>query len=605
MAEVRPTTPTSVNPNDEVSDKEVSCKLCRSCQFSNDTANHIQETFEDAAEITPRQRTSSLESGRSLTDRKQSTGSGKGVKGLAQMFDTNLAPPLPNRDTLDHKNGIANREDKESASHGSERLSVGPMDEVSLEDGMKHPKKLVHENFVFTGPLGVIPTASHSRNLTQSSINTLSSKTDVEHSKLMVQGLSGPVSMNDYPPPPSVLERKRSSPDPAAGRSKFSSPFSWLSRATSGNEKKTTPIPSSNATGERRGTQSSVNSNLSNPEMMLGKISEGQETGNTRSSQTSLKDRFKMLRMQEEAGINMEDESPQNSVGQGGAIAGLIGRSTNIGFGIGSPTLSGEEKDGPNEHTPIQRAPSGSGPQPPQRAPTIDANLAPGTAVGIAAGPSATPVDWDLWQSVVYEGPAAVARVNPEDLNQAIVSGIPQAIRGVVWQVLAKSKDERLEAIYHELAAKGTEKEKTHTNGHTSMTGSDGTKEKDSIASSASSIHSNPSTPASTVMPTINGEFDIAHFKTDPVKVQRLERMIKRDLGSRTSYSKYMMAAGLQDGLFGVCKAYALYDEHVGYAQGMNFIAMPLLFNVSSLRQHTTTINLLTTCRCLRRKPFL
>ena len=29
------------------------------------------------------------------------------------------------------------------------------------------------------------------------------------------------------------------------------------------------------------------------------------------------------------------------------------------------------------------------------------------------------------------------------------------------------------------------------------------------------------------------------------------------------------MSAGLQEGLFGICKAYALYDEDVGYAQGM------------------------------------
>ena len=63
--------------------------------------------------------------------------------------------------------------------------------------------------------------------------------------------------------------------------------------------------------------------------------------------------------------------------------------------------------------------------------------------------------------------------------------------------------------------------------------------------------------------------------------IQKLEKVIKRDLGARTSYSKYIMSAGLQDGLFGICKAYALYDEDVGYAQGMNFIAMPLLFNVS------------------------
>lgn len=71
-----------------------------------------------------------------------------------------------------------------------------------------------------------------------------------------------------------------------------------------------------------------------------------------------------------------------------------------------------------------------------------------------------------------------------------------------------------------------------------------------------------------------------AEKKDKTAAIIKLEKTIKRDLGARTSYSKYLMAAGLQDGLFGICKAYALYDEAVGYAQGMNFIAMPLLFNM-------------------------
>ena len=71
--------------------------------------------------------------------------------------------------------------------------------------------------------------------------------------------------------------------------------------------------------------------------------------------------------------------------------------------------------------------------------------------------------------------------------------------------------------------------------------------------------------------------------KEEAATLQKLEKIIRRDLGARTSYSKYAAASGLQDGLFGVCKAYALYDEGVGYAQGMNFLIMPLLFNVSFL----------------------
>lgn len=57
--------------------------------------------------------------------------------------------------------------------------------------------------------------------------------------------------------------------------------------------------------------------------------------------------------------------------------------------------------------------------------------------------------------------------------------------------------------------------------------------------------------------------------KEDHTSLQKLERAIRRDLGARTSYSKFLISSGLQEGLFGICKAYALFDEEVGYAQGM------------------------------------
>lgn len=211
-----------------------------------------------------------------------------------------------------------------------------------------------------------------------------------------------------------------------------------------------------------------------------------------------------------------------------------------------------------------------------------------------------TPVDWDLWQSVVYEGPAAVARTSAEELNRALAGGIPSAIRGVVWQVLAQSKNDELEGVYKDLVGRGTDKDQDLlANNHPTMNGH--AKEKTPVASSASSIHSEHSTmatPATTgiTSPSPSQEKDNENIaklqaaviaerkkktKEDKVALQKLEKVIKRDLGARTSYSKYAAAAGLQDGLFGVCKAYALFDEGVGYAQGMNFLVMPLLFNVS------------------------
>ena len=320
--------------------------------------------------------------------------------------------------------------------------------------------------------------------------------------------------------------------------------------------------------------------------MMLGRLEEEREAevGGVTSRGASLKDRFKMVRMREEAGIVAlpeDDAAP-------GAIAALVGRSNSLGLGIVSPT-STHDKDpmSPDKVTS------------PVLPTTPSATLAPGTASGVSAGPSAmtdAAVDWDLWQSVVNEGPAAVARTSAEELNKAIATGIPSAIRGVIWQVLAQSKNEDLEVVYKELAARGTEKDKDrHSQSTTASTTSNGTLSiSDTVASSASSVHSEQSAPNGVSSPTDDKKVEAAlkaqaaaaaekkrKDKEDTAMLQKLEKTIRRDLGARTSYSKFAASAGLQEGLFGVCKAYALFDEGVGYAQGMNFLVMPLLFNVS------------------------
>jgi hypothetical protein len=329
------------------------------------------------------------------------------------------------------------------------------------------------------------------------------------------------------------------------------------------------------STADRRNTNSSLATINSNTE--LGKIEDEDTIKGNRSSTGSLRDRFKFLRMREEAGITIDE-------------AGEPGQPTGLGIGLSSPSsAAGDEPTSPLPPTLAKQS-------------TVNPNLAPGTAAGFAAGPAVDttePVDWDLWQNVVNEGPAAVARTSAEELNRAIASGIPQAIRGVIWQVLSQSKNEDLEDLYKELVARGTGKETTKVKTPQLLNGSD-SKEKESIASSSSSVHSDYSTPATTTgsaplgspsLPSDNHD-DMAKLqlklaaekqkstKQEIAAIQKLEKNIKRDLGARTSYSKYLMAAGLQDGLFGICKAYALYDEAVGYAQGMNFIAMPLLFNM-------------------------
>ena len=340
-----------------------------------------------------------------------------------------------------------------------------------------------------------------------------------------------------------------------------------------------------------------------NSELTLTKLEDGGEDGaasQKRANRTSLKDRFKLLRMQEEAGIDTfnEDGSPKNL--EDVEVARERHRSGSVSAAGGSPKITNGEKDGETGATSMARNASSPGRLP--RRGTINSNLAPGTAAGIAEGPAgadAEPVDWDLWQSVVYEGPTAVARTSADELNFAISSGIPQAIRGVVWQVLAQSKNEELEDVYRRLSSRKVDNQVVVDGRKTSNPIVNGTKEKESHTSSASSIHSGASTPATSAMtasppPSHDGNSaeSVAKLqaslaaenkkktKDDAAALAKLEKTIKRDMGARTSFSKYLMSAGLQDGLFNVCKAYALFDEGVGYAQGINFISMPLLFNM-------------------------
>lgn len=361
------------------------------------------------------------------------------------------------------------------------------------------------------------------------------------------------------PPSPGPPPASTTTPAPPPPR-KLAGAFSWLSRSSSKDLTNVSPP----VVSPRRNTASSTTTLASNPEMMLGKLEEEGANG-ARNVRNSLKDRFKAMRMREEAGITrLPDDGDKNG------IAGLVNKGPN---GI-SITPAPDEKD--------------ASAQPPPSPLPSQANLAPGTASGAAAGPSTLsdqPVDWDLWQSVVYEGPAAVAKTSAEELNRAIATGIPSAIRGVIWQVLAQSQSEELEAVYRDLVARGTDKEKDRLSDGSFAAGSNSSSIKEP-GSSASSIHSGNSGSqvnggAPSPPPKDDEVTRAKKKKEDWEMISRLEKTIRRDLGARTAYSKFASAQGLQEGLFGVCKAYALFDEEVGYAQGMNFLIMPLLFNVS------------------------
>ncbi|KAL1600922.1 hypothetical protein SLS59_005587 [Nothophoma quercina] len=513
------------------------------------------DSFEDASEITPRPESHSERSqsrSRSLISRHES--SDTTVQEVKADSPASEVPEVPTQanDDAPHTKGEVEATDTttedappaKSPLLTSHRISVtSDMDDVSLEEEGTKDSSLLPK----------LPPRD-SRDSTASASG--------------LQGLSGQMSPVKFPPPPPPPAIQEKPAPPAPVTRKLTSPFAWLSRNSSSKKPGSPPLP----LADRRNTNASIQSLGSNPELTLSRIDdEDGQGGNNRSSQGSLRDRFKALRMREEAGVTLNDET----AGDGG-------------LGIMSPGSVAEKE-----------AVTSPGSGNLARQPTINPALAPGTAAGFATGPTAEeaePVDWDLWQSVVNEGPAAIAQTSAEELNRAVANGIPQIIRGVIWQVLAQSKNESLEQQYKELVARGTDKEhmSVQSHAHTNGTG----KERDSVASSASSIHSDYSTPATTTGSTnapLASPSILSEASEDPIKQQarlaaekkdktaaivKLEKTIKRDLGARTSYSKYLMAAGLQDGLFGICKAYALYDEAVGYAQGMNFIAMPLLFNM-------------------------
>ncbi|KAK2779756.1 GTPase-activating protein [Emmonsiellopsis sp. PD_33] len=414
----------------------------------------------------------------------------------------------------------------------------------------------------------------------------------------------GPPPVNKNPPSSSQL----ASPPPPSR--KLTSPFAWLSRGSSATKDTKTSPP----TDSRRNTAASVSTVGSNGELLLGRLQEGSDGDSAsldsrRQLRNSLRDQFKLLRMRDE-GI-VDDRASITSAQEESRISA-----------VGSPTSVSEKSEAGLSIPPVP-SPAATSPSVPA---TVNPNLAPGTVSGIStsASDAAVPVDWELWQQVVNNGPQALKGANAEELNAAIKRGIPQTIRGVIWQVLADSRNPDLEEVYRELSARGTEKDRDRywsissaitVNGQSNGVGKD--KEKESLASSRSSVRSENSSP------TANSNYGVASppsipekdpesvvkaqaaletarkkkAKEDAAALQKLEKAIRRDLGSRTSYSKYFLSQRNQDGLFGLCKAYALYDEGVGYAQGMNFIVMPLLFNMDDGEAFTLLVKLMNKYR--------
>ncbi|QKX55663.1 uncharacterized protein TRUGW13939_02760 [Talaromyces rugulosus] len=527
---------------------------------SPEPKDFAEDSFEDVSEErtqTPPPSLPQSSSTRSLTDRRLSNGS-------VTTPRAENAPPLPSapvdsdsEDSVDDNSPLHSEvEDtpkrtkyQKSPLLTAHRLSTTSLDEVNLA-GNKDEEK---------SPGASSPESqSHSASPDIGSPDSTTAKQSVS-STFMSSLSSVPWPAAAKPTAPPAVPPAQPAPPAPPGR-KLTSPFAWLSRAsTSGKDPRSPPVGS---TDTRRNTAASVST--------LNTFDEG-DSLSIGSRKPGLRDQFKLLRLREEG-----PDVDQASIASGQA---------SVSQGAGTPTE--EHKDNISVSSPAVAA-SGS-------FPAVNPNLAPGTVSGIStsATDAAVPVDWELWENIVNNGPEALTGANSDELNAAIKRGIPQTIRGVIWQVLADSHNPELEEMYRDLVARGTNKER-----HISVNGTQSSihSEKASVASSRSSIRSDHSISpslSSHVTPSSSPDAEKAikdqlaaevarkkKAKEDVEAIRKLEKAIRRDLGSRTSYSKYFVSQGSQEALFGLCKAYALYDEAVGYAQGINFIAMPLLFNM-------------------------
>ena len=293
----------------------------------------------------------------------------------------------------------------------SHRLSTTSMDEVNLA-GNKDDEEL---ESIDGGPKSNVPPSLPLRD----SASTQSSS--------HIQGFLGSLPSIPFPsspvnkdlPPAPPIQPPQQPPAPTARR--LPGPFAWLTRSS------TASINGKVSTvSNRRNTAASVSTTASLPE----------PDSDRRPRRNSLKDQFKMLRMREEGTILENDQASVTS-----------GRAS-VSQPAGSPPSIPEEgEDGLSPVPATPNLPAGG------LSSTINPNLAPGTVSGVSASATdaSAPVDWELWQQVVNTGPEALAGANSEEIKAAFKRGIPQTIRGVIWQVLADSRNPDLEERVEQL----------------------------------------------------------------------------------------------------------------------------------------------------------
>ncbi|KAI9484875.1 rab-GTPase-TBC domain-containing protein [Zychaea mexicana] len=148
---------------------------------------------------------------------------------------------------------------------------------------------------------------------------------------------------------------------------------------------------------------------------------------------------------------------------------------------------------------------------------------------------TAATVDWDFWEYLVDDFSGAAAKI-PHLLTSKLSRGIPDRVRGVVWRAMSQSSATHLEAIYDKLVEE--------------------------------------------------------HSESSPY-----ERVIQRDL-SRTFPQIEMFKADGGEGqqaMGRLLRAYSVYDAHVGYCQGLAFLAGPLLMTMPEKEAFCVFVRLMET----------
>ncbi|RCH97703.1 hypothetical protein CU098_005028 [Rhizopus stolonifer] len=140
--------------------------------------------------------------------------------------------------------------------------------------------------------------------------------------------------------------------------------------------------------------------------------------------------------------------------------------------------------------------------------------------------------DLGFWQCLIEDAPKVIDKL-PHLLSIKLATGVPEQVRGLVWQTLSKSASLHLETVYGQLCQER-------------------------------SPH---------------------------------ERIIQRDLARtfpRIEMFKKENGTG-QVALKRILEAYSLYDTKVGYCQGLAFLVGPLLMNMSEVQSFCVFVRLMET----------